>query len=120
MTSAEVEVESIGGLMFTIARGVVAEFYRKRPTASVSLDQGTLDDILVSRDTDSKIRLDAEISLVKKALLRLSDEQREAIILRYFEDVPIRNIAVQLQKTENATRVLIHRALKELRSILET
>lgn len=48
------------------------------------------------------------------ALTKLSDHQHSAIILRYFHDLSVREIADVLDCTESTVRVHLHRALQKL------
>jgi len=62
-------------------------------------------------------REDAERAL-QAALNQLSDQHREAILLRYAEDIGIDEIAERMGKTRGAVRGLLDRAKAELREIL--
>jgi len=53
------------------------------------------------------------------ALEELPAEQREVLRLRYVENLPTKQIAQQLNKTDGALRVMISRCLKRLESILD-
>jgi RNA polymerase sigma-70 factor (ECF subfamily) len=50
----------------------------------------------------------------------LPDERREALIMRFALDMDNREIARALGKTDGATKVLIHRAIKQLEEIVRT
>jgi RNA polymerase sigma-70 factor (ECF subfamily) len=102
------EVESVSGLLFTIARSVVAEFYRSRKEA-LPLEGH---DAAVPENFAEK--LDAQM-FVKKELQKLDEETREIIVLRFLEGWNIGDIAKRLGKSENATRVTLHRAMKKIR-----
>lgn len=52
---------------------------------------------------------------VRKAVLRLSPDRQQVIILRYIEGLSIAEVAAALGKTENNVSVIQHRALKDLR-----
>ncbi|MCA8997894.1 MAG: sigma-70 family RNA polymerase sigma factor [Planctomycetaceae bacterium] len=52
------------------------------------------------------------------ALDQLPEEAREAIRLRYIENLPSKEIAARLGKTDGATRVLLTRSLKKLQDLL--
>jgi RNA polymerase sigma-70 factor, ECF subfamily len=52
------------------------------------------------------------------ALATLSEEQREAIRLRYVDQMPSKEIAQRLSKNDGAIRVLLTRALKTLQTAL--
>lgn len=53
------------------------------------------------------------------ALRPLSSRQRGAVILHYFEDLPITEVAKRLGSTPAAVGVHLHRARKHLRRLLE-
>jgi RNA polymerase sigma-70 factor (ECF subfamily) len=55
---------------------------------------------------------------VRNALFHLTPEQRQVIMLRFYEDLPHEDIAKLIGKTAQATRALQHRALEALRRLL--
>ena len=50
---------------------------------------------------------------------RLSDDRREALIMRFALDMSNREIARALGRSDGATKVLIHRAIKQLEEEME-
>jgi RNA polymerase sigma-70 factor (ECF subfamily) len=54
-----------------------------------------------------------------EALAELPEDQREALRLRYVEDLPSKEIAARIGRTDAATRVLLTRALKRLEKIFQ-
>lgn len=54
-----------------------------------------------------------------EAFADLPDTQAEAIVLKYFCSLPNQEIAILLEKTEGAVRILQSRGLKRLRELLE-
>ena len=50
----------------------------------------------------------------------LPEEQREALRMRYYENMPSKDIAEKLGKTDGAIRVMLTRALDKLQRILTT
>ena len=53
-----------------------------------------------------------------EALGKLPDEQRDALRLRYVENLPSKQIAERLGKTDAAVRVMLTRSLKKLHELL--
>lgn len=112
------QVEYPGALLRTIVRGLIADFYRKRSVQKI---------IVVEQDEQvsdkgfgaAKIEDNTDITFIKTTLHKLKDEHQIVITLRYLEEKTISEIANHLGKTENNTRVIIHRATKALRDILE-
>lgn len=56
---------------------------------------------------------------LRDALRRLPRRQRAAIVLRYYEDLPEGQIADVLGTTVGAVKSLLHRAMNELREVIE-
>lgn len=56
---------------------------------------------------------------VAEALQRLSRVQRAAVVLRYYEDRPVAEIARVLGRPEGTVKSDLHRALARLRPLLE-
>lgn len=102
--------------LFQIARNIAIDHYRK----SKFRDHISLEESIVSHeesvDTSVQKGLDSEHLL--KALTRLTDEQREVIIMRFVAGMPIAEVAQTLHKSENAIKALQRRALMVLRQIL--
>jgi RNA polymerase sigma-70 factor, ECF subfamily len=107
--------EHVQAYLYRIAHNWITDFYRTRP-ADESLNYEIQDDrqenpaaIAASNDEQEKVR---------RALLQLSYEQRQVIMLRFFEDWPHHEVADLLGKTPEATRAIQSRALAMLRALL--
>ena len=59
-----------------------------------------------------------EMAHVLKAMEKLPFDQREALILRFREDLSMKDIARALSISVSGAKMRVHRALKELRRIL--
>jgi RNA polymerase sigma-70 factor (ECF subfamily) len=80
---------------------------------------GIIDLLVVSMTTPTQAlsRDQKEVHLLT-ALGKLSDEQREALRLRYIEGLPSKEIASRLGKTDGAIRVMLTRSLGQLQKLL--
>ena len=56
--------------------------------------------------------------VIDAALDDLTDQDREAVLLRYFQQQPLREVAAALGLSENAARMRVDRALDKLRGVL--
>jgi RNA polymerase sigma factor (sigma-70 family) len=59
---------------------------------------------------------DAEAVAVRAAVAALPLAQRQAVILRYFADLPIREVASVMRCPENTVKTHTRRALESLRA----
>lgn len=109
---------SFQAFLFTIARNVVIDYYREQKAhRSVSYDK--VDDVLASENSEEALYTEEKKKFVYEALSILNDLEKQMIILRYFEELQIGEIAIILGMREGATRVRIHRILKRLRKYLQ-
>ena len=51
---------------------------------------------------------------------KLPDDQRELILMKYVQDLSVKEIAQVLEKSRGAVRVALHRAVKKLKNILSS
>ena len=110
------KIENPPAFLFQIARNLVKDYYREKDKFEIISTEYYPTIIDPKMDLEEKIAKDSELNQIKKALLNLDNEDyKEAIILHYIEDLPISEVAKIMEKSEGATRVMLHRALKHLR-----
>ena len=80
----------------------------------------TLVDHGSQRNPEEALRIALEGERVREAILRLRDEQRQVIILRFVEDLDYREVAKIVGKSVAAVRVIQHRALNALRKQMQS
>lgn len=112
------KIDNPRAFLYTIARNLVTDHYREKAKAQfVSVENAVLADPRPS--FEEKIANDSEMEQIKAGLVGLKDDYQNAIIWYYLDDLPIKEVAHLLDRSEEATRVLIHRALNSLRQNLE-
>ena len=119
-TNINNQVTHFSGLMNSIAKSCVAEYYRSRKIVEMPIQTDTHEFPIESKHSGQKISEWVDGELMKKAMQQLDEDDCEIITLKYFEGYQIKEIAERFEKTENATSVMLHRALKKLREIIET
>ena len=97
-----------GAWLFTIARRQVLAA-RRRSGAHEALDSG------LPATADA---YPVESEAVARALSRLSADRREVLLLRFYGELKIVEVARVLGKGESAVKMLLHRGLAQLRDIL--
>ena len=60
----------------------------------------------------------ADVIAVRRAVASLPRRQRSAVVLRYFEDLPVPEVAVAMKCAEGTVRALTSQGLTSLRSLL--
>jgi RNA polymerase sigma-70 factor, ECF subfamily len=97
--------------LYQIARNLVIDRYRKRKYAS-----GPLDDSWQSGDpaVEDEIERREHHHALKAALTTLTPDQREIVMLRFFEERTSSEVARLTGRSETAVKALQHRALGAL------
>lgn len=88
-------------------------------SGSDSMGGGLINMLVASMTTPSQAfsRNARELKL-QEALLKLPDDQQKALRMRYVENLPSKQIAEKLGKTDAAVRVMLTRSLKKLQELL--
>ena len=99
--------------LIRIAHNLAANYYRDRSRKP----QTNLDDAAILSaplDTERVVEEREEVKEVLEGVSKLPDDRREALIMRFALDMDNREIARALGRSEGATKVLIHRAIRQL------
>ena len=117
LNSKNSEVENPKAFLYQIAKNLVIDHYREKNQARlVSVEKLTINDPNIDLEKDAY--LTSEMREVQKALSNLKEDYQDVIIWYYLDELSISEIAEILQRSENAVRLMIHRALKILRKNL--
>ena len=99
--------------LIRIAHNLAANYYRDRsrkPQTNLE-DAGVLPTF---HDTADLVEGREEAHQVLAGVAKLPEDRRDALIMRFALDMDNREIARALGRTDGATKVLIHRAIKQL------
>ncbi|KKL12005.1 hypothetical protein LCGC14_2540120 [marine sediment metagenome] len=103
--------------LIRIAHNLAANYYRdrsRRPTSPLE-DQEAVRDL---HDTEDLVVGREDAARVLEGVQALPNDRREALIMRFALGMDNREIARTLGRSEGATKVLIHRAIKQLENNL--
>jgi len=120
--SNKIKRRTLKPLVYKIARNTVIDFYRSKSSSKAGEAIEGLDgaaNIADERqDVARRMEVASDMSLVERGLMKLKDEYREIIVLRFTEELSIGEISKILDKPKGNVRVLAHRALKALKEVL--
>lgn len=116
LTSGEREVDNLRAYLYQVARNLIADHYRKQESL-VGLDEAIY---IPATGEGGHQHIDQRLALadIERALLKLRDDWQEIVILAYVEGLKPQEIAPIIGKSSAATRVMLHRALQELKSVI--
>jgi RNA polymerase sigma-70 factor (ECF subfamily) len=103
---------SFSSWIYQIARNTMIDYLRtRRPTVSLEPEMDASDP---ATPVEDEVTNRTEVARVWKAVDQLNPTQRTVVVLRLQQDLSIADIAIRMERTEGAIRVLLHRALAKL------
>ncbi len=103
--------------LIRIAHNLAANLYRDRSRRPASSIDDT-SELTAPHTTEQLVEGREELSRVLDGVRMLPDDRREALIMRFALGMDNREIARALGRSDGATKVLIHRAIKQLEEIV--
>ena len=103
--------------LIRIAHNLAANLYRDRSRKpQTHIDDTTV--ITAPHTTEDLVEGRDELSRILAGIQQLPDDRREALIMRFALGMDNREIARALGRSDGATKVLIHRAIRQLEGIV--
>ena len=103
--------------LYQIARNLVIDHYRLQK-GDISLDKLDPDSSFIPAVTQDDLFTKIQLEKVHRAIAELKPDYQDVIILRFIEDLPLKEAATILKKSEGAVKLAQHRAIKELKKKL--
>lgn len=116
LTSGEREVANLRAYLYQAARNLIADHYRKQEEL-IALDEAVA---VPATGEGGHQHIEQRLALadVERAISKLREDWQEVVVLAYVEGLRPQEIAPIIGKSGAATRVMLHRALQELRKVL--
>jgi len=114
------DIENLRALLYRTARNLVIDTYRRKARQDVVQDAEVMNSIEDERQQSLLSRVDVKLGMedIEIVLRQIKDEYREVIILRFVEELSVSEISKILDKSKGSVRVLLHRALKVARDLV--
>lgn len=103
--------------LYHIARNQIIDHYR---TQKVHVDLQEAEAFLpADEESESGAELKLELERVRRAIHKLKPAYQDVIIMRFIEELSVKETAEALRRSEGAVKLLQHRAMNELRKHLK-
>jgi RNA polymerase sigma-70 factor, ECF subfamily len=112
---ARVSPDNLAAYLYRCAHNVIVDYVRHNPEILDPLDERQ---VAERNDPARLAEVEAERLRLRCAILRLTPEQQQVIVLRFVEGFSIQEVATFLGRPEGAVKALQHRALVSLRNLL--
>lgn len=106
---------SFRAYLFAIARNLAIDESRKKKEVSLE----AISNYPSKEDPEEEVQSKETQKVVWEALSNLKEEDKQIVVLRFFEGLEYAEIARALGKKEGAVRVGLHRILRKLRKFLK-
>jgi RNA polymerase sigma-70 factor, ECF subfamily len=107
--------EYLQAYLYQGAHHWITDYYRRQPLPAIPLDEDLVND---EDDPAQTAAENIDRQRVRAALMMLTPEQRQVVVLKYVEGWENDAVAIQLEKPVGSIKALQHRALDALRRIL--
>jgi len=116
----EKPIKNQRAFLFTVAHRLIIDWYRKKKSYSLDKMMGEENSFFDPPDEKStrQVELGAEGRYILEKINSLSDSNRDALYLRFVEDLSPEEIGKILGISANAASVRINRGLEELRKLM--
>ncbi len=106
-----------GAWLFRIARNEVVSHVRKQKTRAPSAE---LTEFIPDPSQDHTLVIEQQmtVAMIREAAERLPEAQRQVIALRFGAGLTVAETAQALKKTENNVKVLQHKAIAKLQTMV--
>ena len=117
LDSYDEEKATLSTWIYTITHNTVCNYYRERSKRALSLDENAL-----YSDTDD-VMTEIENEILKEnlaiALETLTEREQDIIVLYYYHEIPLRDIAIKMGITYTNAKFIKHNAITKLRLAME-
>jgi len=103
--------------LYQIARNLVTDHYRTKKT-TIDLEDAPSEFFITATSIHSELDQEIELERVAEAMKKLKPDYQDVIIMRFIEELSLKETAVALKKSEGAVKLLQHRAMKDLKEFL--
>ncbi len=103
--------------LIRIAHNLAANYYRdrsRRPQTAID----DADALVATHTTEALVQDRDDLRRILECVQQLPDDRREALIMRFALGMDNREIARALGRTDGATKVLLHRSIKQLEGLV--
>lgn len=105
--------ENLRAYLYRIAHNWITDYYRRKEIITRAEQDTEYPD--EQEDPENQVHRGLQNEEIRAAILTLTSEQQQVIVLKYFEGWQNEEIAQAMGKRTGAVKTLLHRSLKSLR-----
>ena len=117
LDSYDEEKSTLSTWIYTITHNTVCNYYREQSKRALSLDENApgscTDDVM------TEIENEILKENLAKAFETLTEREQDIIVLYYYHEIPLRDIAIKMGITYTNAKFIKHNAIKKLKSKMQ-
>jgi len=110
------DVQHIRAYLYRVVHNLAVDSFRKGKWIQPEVDVSELEQAENTEELEQDILAAGH---VRKALWKLTDQQRQVLLLRYVQELSFEEIGAVLKKPPGAVKALRHRGLEALRRVFQ-
>ena len=103
--------------LYRIARNKVIDHYRTKKD-HLAIDDVDPEQFAAAAPGDAELDAAFTLERVRSAIAKLKPEYQDIIMMRFVEDLSLKETAHAMEKSEGAIKLMQHRAIKQLKQLL--
>ncbi len=103
--------------LYQIARHKIIDYYRTKKS-NLNIENVSEENFKVANVVENELDKNFDLAKVKSAIKQLGEDQQNVLIMRFVEDLSYPEISAALDKSEGAIRLIQHRAIQNLKNII--
>ncbi len=104
--------------LYRIARNQVIDHYRTRKQ-EITIDEVNPEHLIDYGQGETQAEKNLQFAQVIQTLKKLRPDYQEVLLMRFVEDLSIKEVAAGIGKSEGAVKLMQHRAIKELQKLFK-
>ncbi len=113
---ADKEVRNLRAFLYQVARNLITDYSRKKKESS--LDNLMNHGFDAPADDDHQLYDVLDVKYLVRIIQGMDGKYRDVILMRYVDELPIKEIADIIGESENVVSVRIHRGLQQVRNLI--
>ena len=116
-----VEINNFKAFFYKIANNLIIDYYRgkKEEVSLEGMEEEAENIAVVKEEQEHEVDLGIEKGKLEQYLSELKDEYKQVLVMRFINDMSIKEISQVTNKTRGNVRILIYRALQVLKKKYE-
>ena len=118
LDSYDEEKATLSTWIYTITHNTVCNYYREQSKRALSLEENA-----PGSCTDDGVMSEIENEILKEnlaiALETLTEREQDIIVLYYYHEIPLRDIAIKMGITYTNAKFIKHQAIGKLRLVMK-